>query len=129
MASVSQALLNGNESSAPAFELRAGDLAFDLKTLRATRAGVEIKLSLNELRLLNCLLRHKGSTVTREQIWTEVWGQPVETSVSTNARSNIGVHIKFLRNKIDRSNPVRLVKTVHKGIGLEAGYKIQEPQI
>ncbi len=54
--------------------LRVGDLEVDAVRHRATRAGLELKLTPKEFELLSFLSKHAGRVLTHRQILTAVWG-------------------------------------------------------
>jgi DNA-binding response OmpR family regulator len=94
--------------------LRCGDLEMDLLTRRVTRRGAEIELSQREFDLLEYLLRHKNSDVTREMLSRDVWKEPF--GLMTNV---IDVCINSLRKKVERSGAAPLIHTV-RGVGYAA---------
>ncbi len=94
--------------------LLVGDLELDVASRRVRRGDMEIQLRRKEFDLLECLMRNTGQVISRAMILDEVWGSNAE--VWTNA---IDVHIKYLRDKIDKPFPQPLIRTVH-GVG----YKI-----
>ncbi len=57
--------------------------------------GVEVGLANKEYELLKLLLEHAGQVVTREQILTEVWGDP-----SLRGSKTLDMHMSWLRRKI-----------------------------
>ena len=63
-------------------------------------------------------MQSAGSVVTREALMRYVWHDAGELWTNT-----VDVHIKHLRDKIDRPFDTKLIKTVH---GL--GYKIESQQ-
>ena len=91
--------------------LRAGDLAVDTATRRATRAGSELALTLREFDLLVHFLGHPGRAHTREELMRRVWGWDF------GDLSTVTVHVRRLRAKIedDPARP-RLILTVW-GVG------------
>ena len=91
--------------------LRADDLELDLLARRVVRAGVELDLTKREFELLEYLIRHKNSAVTRDMIAREVWKEV--TSSPTNA---IDVYVTLLRKKIERPGARQLIHTV-RGVG------------
>lgn len=76
-----------------------------------TRESTAVKLRRKEYALLECLMQHAGSVVTRDRLMAYVWGESNDTWTNT-----IDVHIKYLRDKIDRPFSAPLIHTVH-GIG------------
>jgi DNA-binding response OmpR family regulator len=91
--------------------LRADDLEVDLLARRVVRAGVELDLTKREYELLEYLLRHKNSVVTREMIARDVWKEV--TGIPTNA---IDVYVTLLRKKIERQGSRQLIHTL-RGVG------------
>jgi two-component system, OmpR family, copper resistance phosphate regulon response regulator CusR len=91
--------------------LRADDLELDLLARRVVRAGVELDLTKREFELLEYLIRHKNSAVTRDMIAREVWKEV--TGSPTNA---IDVYVTLLRKKVERPGLRQLIHTV-RGVG------------
>ncbi|GAC1499365.1 MAG: response regulator transcription factor [Candidatus Saccharimonadales bacterium] len=81
---------------------------------QVSREGIIINLRRKEFSLLECLMENAGTVVTRHALARYAWQESQE--LWTNS---IDVHIKHLRDKIDRPFSSPLIKTVH---GL--GYKI-----
>jgi len=94
--------------------LKVHDILLNTVTHEVTRAGKPIQLRRKEFSILECLMVHAGSVVPRKALLRYAW------SLSDDAWTNtIDVHIKYLRDKIDRPFAPPLIKTVH-GVG----YKI-----
>ncbi|HET6203222.1 MAG TPA: response regulator transcription factor [Planctomycetota bacterium] len=91
--------------------LRAGDLELDLRAWRATRGGRRIDLTPKEMALLEFLLRHQGTVVTRTMIAEHVWDQNFDSFSNV-----IDVYIRYLRAKIEDGSGTRLIHTV-RGVG------------
>jgi DNA-binding response OmpR family regulator len=91
--------------------LRADDLEVDLLAHRVVRSGVELDLTKREYDLLEYLLRHKNSVVTREMIARDVWKEV--TGIPNNA---IDVYVTLLRKKIERPGSRQLINTL-RGVG------------
>jgi DNA-binding response OmpR family regulator len=91
--------------------LRADDLEVDLLARRVVRDGIELDLTKREYELLEYLLRHKNSAVTREMISRDVWKDV--TGVPNNA---IDVYVTMLRKKIERPGSRQLIHTL-RGVG------------
>jgi two-component system, OmpR family, copper resistance phosphate regulon response regulator CusR len=87
--------------------LRADDLEMDLLARRVIRAGVELDLTKREFELVEYLLRHKNSAVSRDMIARDVWKDPSGTI--TNA---IEVCVTMLRKKLERPGARQLIHTV-----------------
>jgi DNA-binding response OmpR family regulator len=90
---------------------RADNLELDLLARRVVRDGVELELTKREFDLLEFLLRHKNTTVTRDMLGREVWKEP--DGMWTNV---IEVCINALRKKIERPGQHQLIQTV-RGVG------------
>ncbi len=95
--------------------LRIDSLELDPERRVVNREGQSVNLRRKEFDLLEYLMRNKGRVLTRSMILDHVWDNNVDPF--TNA---IDVHIKHLRDKIDRPFSKKLIQTVH---GL--GYKIE----
>jgi two-component system, OmpR family, copper resistance phosphate regulon response regulator CusR len=93
--------------------LSVGDLSIDVSARAVTRAGRGIELTTREFELLEYLVRHKGTLVSREMIARDVWG---ETERYTPLDNVIDVHMARLRKKVDQGAGVRLIHTV-RGVG------------
>lgn len=96
--------------------LKIKDLTLDPKSLSVKRAGKAIQLSAKEFSLLEYLLRHANTVITKEQLVQHVWDYDADILPST-----VEVHIKHLRDKIDVPFSSPLIHTV-RGFG----YKIAE---
>lgn len=79
-------------------QLRVADLELDEDSHEVRRAGVPLRLTPMERRLLRYLMRHAGTAVSRLEIQEHVW--PYE-DMNTDART-LDVHISSLRRKINK---------------------------
>ena len=95
-------------------QLTIGDLTLDSRSHTIERAGQSISLRRKEFALLECLMHHAGTVVTRDMLCNYAWHHNEYPWKNT-----IDVHIKYLRDKIDRPFGQPLIQTVH---GL--GYKL-----
>ncbi len=93
--------------------LKVGDLELDLVTRKARRGSQVLTLTVKEFELLEYLVRHHGSIVSRQMIARDVWNEP---SRGTPIDNVIDVHIAHLRRKVDQELPVRYIHTV-RGVG------------
>ncbi len=85
---------------------------FDFEQLTFTRNGEPVELSKTEQKVLQLLVRSRGSTVPRERLLDRVWGDA--EYVDENALS---VTVRRLRSKLeDTPGKPRYIKTVY-GIG------------
>ncbi len=94
--------------------LKAGDLEMNLLTRKVTRGGKKIDLQPREFRLLEYLMRHAGSVVTRTMLLEKVWDYNFDPQTNV-----IDVHISRLRGKIDKDFGEPILQTVRG-----AGYKL-----
>ena len=88
--------------------LRAGDLELDRLDRTARRAGQPLELTASEFRLLEVLMRHAGSPVTRSMLLQAVFGLD-----HANPATIIEPHVSRLRAKLEqagRPDPVRTVR-------------------
>lgn len=92
-------------------ELSLGDLRMDLLSRRVFRGDKEITLTPKEFSLLDYLLRNKGRVLSRTQIIDNIWGYNFDPNTNV-----VDVHIKFLREKIDKDFDKKLIHTV-RGAG------------
>ncbi|MFD2245546.1 response regulator transcription factor [Pontibacter ruber] len=104
---------NDNSSSE---KLSLADLEMDLAKKTVTRSGKPINLTAREFALLYYLLRNQNRVVSRVDITENVW----ETSFDTGSNV-IDVYINFLRKKIDKGFPTKLIHTL---VGM--GYVLKE---
>lgn len=96
--------------------LRLADLELDRQQKVARRAGRTIDLTAREFALLDYLLRNQGRVVSRVDIAEQVWDVGFDTGTNV-----IDVYVNYLRNKIDKGEPVKLIHTV---VGF--GYVLKE---
>ena len=97
--------------------LSVEDLSLDNKQYLVKRGKNIIKLSSKEFSLLEYLINHKNTIVTKDQIISHVWDYDADILPNT-----IEVYIKNLRNKIDKpfTNKKPLIHTV-RGFGYKIG--------
>ena len=107
-----RALLRRRGDGEGAGELAAGGVRVDTAGHRAFRDDKELQLSGKEFDLLQVLVAHAGSVVSREQLMREVW------EADANAPSKtLDMHVSWLRRKLgdDAAKP-RYITTV-RGMG------------
>ncbi len=95
-------------------KLTCGDLEMDLLTRTVKRGGREIDLQAREFALLEFLLRHCGTVVTRTMLLEKVWDYNFDPQTNV-----IDVHISRLRQKIDKGFDKSMIQTLRG-----AGYKL-----
>ena len=110
-----RALLRRSERPQPA-QLRVADLWLDARTRGAGRAGAGFDLTPKEYAILELLMRHPGTVVSRAQLADQVW------QADLIAIDNlIDVHMKNLRRKVDAPGLPPLIETVRgRGFRLAA---------
>ncbi len=87
------------------------DLTLYAAERRVERGGREIDLSPKEFDILEYLVRHQGTVLSREKIENHVWN--FDYSGGTNV---VDVYIRYLRKKIDDDFDKKLIHTV-RGTG------------
>jgi two-component system OmpR family response regulator len=98
-------------------ELTLQDLRMDLLSRRVFRGDQEIVLTQKGFAILEYLLRNKGRVLSRTQIIENIWGYNFDPNTNV-----VDVHIKFLREKIDKGFEKKLIHTVRgAGYVLKAG--------
>jgi two-component system copper resistance phosphate regulon response regulator CusR len=91
--------------------LRAGGLEMNLDSKEVIRDGQKINLTAKEFQLLEYFLRNKNRVLSRADIAVNVW--EIDFQSNTNV---IDVYVNYLRNKIDKQFPEKLIQT-HVGMG------------
>jgi len=95
------------------------DLVLDSAKRTVSRDGQYIKLRRKEFDILEYLLKNQGRVLSRQMIINHAW-----TSTHATWTGSVDVHIKQLRDKVDKPYAVHLIKTTY-GVG----YSIDAPQI
>ncbi len=91
---------------------RFGDIVVDFRKAEVTRGGAAIDLSAREFKLLRHFVDHRGETLSRDQLLSEVWGYDEMPLTRT-----VDVHVAGLRQKIEaRPKAPEFIVTVH-GLG------------
>jgi len=91
--------------------LKADNLEMNLRTGIVQRDNKEIALTRKEFKLLEYMMCNQGRVLSRAEIAEKVW----ETAFDTGTNF-IDVYINYLRKKIDKDHPVKLIQT-RPGIG------------
>ena len=98
-----------NES---AREVKIGKLEINFEGYKATSKNKDVQMSHKEFEILHHLWKHRNSTVSRDDLLTEVWGYDENPSTRT-----VDNFILKLRQKVEvDSNHPQVILTVH-GIG------------
>jgi two-component system, OmpR family, response regulator len=106
-----QCLLRRSRGGHNPLSLAMSDLTLDILNQRAFRGKEEIRLQPQECHLLKYLMLNSGRVVSRTEILQHVWGYDFHPSTNL-----VEVHICHLREKIERPNKPRLLRTV-RGVG------------
>ena len=96
--------------------VEVGPLLLDPGTRRVSREGNEVKLGPTEFRLLHFLMTHPERVHSRSQLLDRVWGDHVFIEERT-----IDVHVKRLREALERVQCARMIETVRG-----AGYRLTQ---
>ena len=81
--------------------------AIDEATMSAIIEGRSIPLKAKEFQLLSCLYENKNTIVTKEKLFSEVWGDSFYTD------GTLTVHVRRLREKIEEDpNSPKWIKTI-----------------
>jgi two-component system OmpR family response regulator len=107
----------GRRPSAAETVLRVGGLELDLIKRRVVRDGCAIELQPQEIKLLDCLMRHAGRVVTRTMLLEMVWGFHFDPKTNI-----VETHMSRLRAKVDRGFDCDLIHTVRG-----SGYSLRAP--
>jgi DNA-binding response OmpR family regulator len=99
----------GARTRRPEPKLVAGPIVLEETTRRVTLDGRTVDLSPREFSLLECLLRHPGQTLSRDQLLDQAW--PFNVAVTPNA---VDAYVHYLREKLGAAG--RLIETV-RGVG------------
>jgi len=106
-----RALLRRGNSPATAHIIRVGDLSLDSARRQVERAGTSIQLRRKEFDILEYLMHNRGTVVTRTMIINNSWEAGADRWNNT-----VDVHIKYIRDKVDRPFKQKLIKTAY-GVG------------
>ncbi|MEU7576124.1 response regulator transcription factor [Streptomyces sp. NPDC041068] len=102
-----RALLRRTEPAEDSGVLAVADLALDPGARQAFRGARELDLTKTEFDVLELLLCHPGTVLTRSQMYERIWGFDFDTT----SRS-LDVYIGYLRQKTEQNGETRLIHTV-----------------
>jgi two-component system alkaline phosphatase synthesis response regulator PhoP len=86
-----------------------GSLRIDVRKSEVFRDGSPAGLSAKEFQLLRYLIEHRGKTISREELLTDVWGYNSAPSTRT-----VDVHVAWLRQKLENDpKQPKFILTVH----------------
>ena len=97
--------------------LRIGDLEIDRLNRVVRRGGRPVELTAREFDVLALLAQWRGQPVSRDLLAREIWKVNRRLTPLDNV---IDVHLSRLREKIDRDQPVKMIRTV-RGVGFALG--------
>lgn len=100
-----------NDAIGPAATIAVADLTLDPSKRLVTRSGKPIDLRRKEFDILEYLMRNCGTVVTRAMIINNAWSDD-----SDHWNNTVDVHMKHLRDKVDKPFKRRLIKTAY-GVG------------
>ena len=96
----------GTQVSLTAQTLRYGGIEMNLDTKLVTRDGKPVDLTAREFALLEFLMRNQGRVLSKPTIAQYVWDINFDTGTNV-----VEVYINYLRKKIDRDFPKKLIHT------------------
>jgi two-component system alkaline phosphatase synthesis response regulator PhoP len=89
-----------------------GNVFVDVRKAEVSRDGTLLDLSAKEFHLLRYFMEHRGATLSRDELLSEVWGYQ-----STPSTRTVDVHVAWLRQKLEPNPRVpQYILTVH-GLG------------
>ena len=91
--------------------ITVGDLEIDTAARCVRRAGRQIQLTAREYTLLEYLAMRAGQVASRSEIWEHLYDMNDESTSNV-----VDVYIGYLRNKVDRPFPTKLIQT-RRGMG------------
>ena len=94
---------------------QTGEITLDASAHRVFRGALQIHLTRTEYRLLECLIRRRGTAVSRRSIIESVWGVGADVEENT-----LDTFIRLLRKKVEIAGKPRLIETV-RGFGYRMG--------
>lgn len=97
---------------------RFAELRLDRTAHRFYIRDVEVELTPREFALLDHLIEHAGTALTRDQILDEVWGINFDTGTNM-----VDVYMYFLRRKLEAHSVTGVIQTV-RGYG----YRLATPE-
>lgn len=86
--------------------ITSGDITIDQDKMEVCYKGQKINLTVKEYDLLLLLVENAGKTLSKEYIFSYIWGDDSDSENQT-----LTVHIKMLRDKIeeDKRHPCRII--------------------
>lgn len=107
-----KALLRRKQTSTYQKLIVVGPLILDPNTRAVSRDGTPLTLRRKEYNILEYLCLNPNRVLTRDMIIHQAWSY----ASSDKGLGSVDVHIKQLRDKVDRPFPEKIIKTVY-GLG------------
>ena len=108
------------QREAPAMKMKQHCAAYDIRINEEAHTvhyrNDLIPLTKTEYDVLNCLMRQRGSVISRAELSDTVHGSPEDGRIRGKGSNVIDVYIRFLRQKLDEPYRVKLIETV-RGVG------------
>jgi DNA-binding response OmpR family regulator len=92
--------------------LYAGELEIRLEEGLVLATGRALTLSVREFELLAAMARRLGAIITREELYSSVWGGALRAG-----DRSVDVYVSKLRNKLEQALPDRRFIHTHPGFG------------
>lgn len=110
-----RALLRRRSSHVRSSVLKVGDIAINIIDKTVKRGTKDIPLQRKEFQILEYFMRNPGKLITRGTLLEHIWDSDIDSVANV-----VDVHIKYLRDRIDKPFSKKLIKTIY---GL--GYKME----
>jgi two-component system alkaline phosphatase synthesis response regulator PhoP len=91
---------------------RFGPVEVDFRRAEVVKDGKPVVLSAREFQLLHYLIDHRGDTLSREELLTEVWKHDAMPSTRT-----VDVHVARLRQKLEDNPKLPQLILTNRGLG------------
>lgn len=106
LARVASVLRRANQASAAQDQLDMGRFRLNLARSSVEKDGVEVELTRNEFKILNCLCQHAGAIVSREELMRFLWDSDLFVDDNT-----LTVNINRLRRKLEELGLPQVIQT------------------
>jgi two-component system OmpR family response regulator len=110
-----QSIIRRGAAGPTSTQLQVGDLVLDMARHEARSDGRRVSLTNREFQVLAYLMQNPGRVMTRIMIEAQVWGGNFPGLSNT-----VDVHIKRLRQKLDRPGEQSCIETIRG-----AGYRLR----
>jgi two-component system, OmpR family, copper resistance phosphate regulon response regulator CusR len=87
------------------------DIRINLKTKEVSRGGTNILLTAKEFKLLEYFVQNPNTVISRTDLAQNIWNLDFDSGTNV-----VEVYINYLRNKIDKPFPLKLIHNIH-GVG------------